>query len=192
MRWRATATRCSLALQQRLGPWVKPRVADVRDGEAIANALGTAEIDVLVNNAGGLATVRPLHEQSAEETAEVVALDPTAPLQFAFADGYGIAIGGAAEFAGLKAPPKYGRSDALAKLAKAYLPDLISEGTRWMGHRPTTADTLPVIGFSHCRNDVIDAYGHICGLTLGPTTGRLVADKGANDRCYPFFRKPFS
>ncbi|WP_168991927.1 MULTISPECIES: SDR family oxidoreductase [Mesorhizobium] len=68
-------------LQERLGPRVKPLVADVRDHEAIAAALGAAEIDVLINNAGGLATVRPLHEQSAEETAEVVALNLTAPLQ---------------------------------------------------------------------------------------------------------------
>ncbi|TIQ34735.1 MAG: SDR family oxidoreductase [Mesorhizobium sp.] len=70
-----------LELQQRLGSRVRPLVADVRDVGAIAGALGTAEIDVLVNNAGGLATVRPLHEQSAEETAEVVALNLTAPLQ---------------------------------------------------------------------------------------------------------------
>lgn len=68
-------------LQARLGLSVKPLVADVRDIEAIASALGSTEIDVLVNNAGGLATVRPLHEQSAEETAEVVALNLTAPLQ---------------------------------------------------------------------------------------------------------------
>ncbi|WP_292570260.1 SDR family oxidoreductase [Mesorhizobium sp.] len=70
-----------LDLRQRLGPQVRPLVADVRDVEKIAAALGAAEIDVLVNNAGGLATVRPLHEQSAEETAEVVALNLTAPLQ---------------------------------------------------------------------------------------------------------------
>ena len=70
-----------LDLRQRLGPLVRPLAADVRDVEAIAAALGAAEIDVLVNNAGGLATVRPLHEQSAEETAEVVALNLTAPLQ---------------------------------------------------------------------------------------------------------------
>lgn len=68
-------------LQARLGPRVKPLVADVRDHQAITSALGTTEIDVLINNAGGLATVRPLHEQSAEETAEVVALNLTAPLQ---------------------------------------------------------------------------------------------------------------
>ncbi|TIO09393.1 SDR family oxidoreductase [Mesorhizobium sp.] len=69
------------ALQERLGPRVRPLVADVRDCEAISSALGAAEIDVLVNNAGGLESVRPLHEQDAQETAEVVALNLTAPLQ---------------------------------------------------------------------------------------------------------------
>jgi len=90
----------------------------------------------------------------------------------------GLRIGGAAEFAGLETAPNYARSDALAKLARIYLPDLKAhEGTRWMGHRPTTPDSLPVIGCSPHRDDVIHAYGHSHGgLTLGPTTGRLVAD----------------
>lgn len=90
----------------------------------------------------------------------------------------GLRIGGAAEFAGLETTPNYARSDALAKLARFYLPNLkADEGTRWMGHRPTTPDSLPVIGRSPHRDDVIHAYGHSHGgLTLGPTTGRLVAD----------------
>ncbi|MFT4150677.1 MAG: SDR family oxidoreductase [Paracoccaceae bacterium] len=69
------------ALADELGPRLVPLVADVRDHAGIAAALGQAEIDVLVNNAGGLNSVRPLHEQTAEETAEVVALNLTAPLQ---------------------------------------------------------------------------------------------------------------
>ncbi|GAA5624541.1 D-amino acid dehydrogenase 1 [Brucella sp. NBRC 12952] len=90
----------------------------------------------------------------------------------------GLRIGGAAEFAGLDTPPNYARSNALAKLARIYLPDLNAhEGTRWMGHRPTTPDSLPVIGHSPHRKDVIHAYGHSHGgLTLGPTTARLIAD----------------
>ncbi|WP_412066888.1 SDR family oxidoreductase [Rhizobium sp. SYY.PMSO] len=69
------------ALAARLGPGLKPLVADVRDHAAIASRLGNAEIDVLVNNAGGLSTVRPLHEQTAAETEEVIALNLAAPLQ---------------------------------------------------------------------------------------------------------------
>lgn len=68
-------------LRQRLGAKLIPLAADVRDHEAIGSALRTVEIDVLVNNAGGLATVRPLHEQDAVETAEAIALNLTAPLQ---------------------------------------------------------------------------------------------------------------
>ncbi|UVK48331.1 FAD-dependent oxidoreductase (plasmid) [Mesorhizobium sp. AR07] len=61
-----------------------------------------------------------------------------------------------------------------------------------MGHRPTTPDTLPVISFSAPRNDVIHAYGHShCGLTLGPTAGRLVADMVA-ERAPTINLTPFS
>jgi NADP-dependent 3-hydroxy acid dehydrogenase YdfG len=69
------------SVADRLGPRLLPLPADVRDHAAIAGKLAGQEIDVLVNNAGGLASVKPLHEQTAEETAEVVALNLTAPLQ---------------------------------------------------------------------------------------------------------------
>lgn len=90
----------------------------------------------------------------------------------------GLRIGGAAEFAGLEAGPNFERSNALAELARRYLPSLSTRGgTRWMGHRPTTPDTLPVIGRSPRRGDVVYAFGHgHTGLTFGPTTGLLVAD----------------
>lgn len=59
---------------------VVPVVADVRDTGAIVSGLGGAEIDVLVNNAGMVATVKPLYEQTAEEIAETVAVNLTAPM----------------------------------------------------------------------------------------------------------------
>jgi D-amino-acid dehydrogenase len=90
----------------------------------------------------------------------------------------GLRVGGAAEFAGLEAAPNWRRSGALVKLARRYLPDLDARGARlWMGNRPTTPDTLPVIGRSARHAHVFYAFGHgHLGLTLGPTTGRLVAD----------------
>ncbi len=46
-----------------------------------------------------------------------------------------------------------------------------------MGNRPATPDSLPVIGRSPRRADVIYAFGHgHLGLTQSATTGRLVAD----------------
>ncbi|MGJ3261667.1 MAG: NAD(P)/FAD-dependent oxidoreductase [Salinarimonas sp.] len=89
----------------------------------------------------------------------------------------GLRIGGAAEFAGLDAPARLARADALARLARIYLPDLDTRGgTRWMGQRPSTPDGLPVIGWSPGKGRVIYAFGHgHLGLTQAATTGRLVA-----------------
>lgn len=90
----------------------------------------------------------------------------------------GLRIGGAADFAGLAAPPDYRRSHTLARLARDYLPGLRTEaGSAWMGQRPTTPDGLPVIGRSSRRADVVYAFGHgHLGLTLAATTAALVAD----------------
>lgn len=105
----------------------------------------------------------------------------------------GLRIGGAAEFAGLDARPNFRRSDALVTLARRYLPGLDTrDAVRWMGHRPTTPDSLPVIGRSPRRSDVVYAFGHgHLGLTLGPTTGRLVAGLVAG-RPSPVELSPFS
>jgi D-amino-acid dehydrogenase len=90
----------------------------------------------------------------------------------------GLRIGGAAEFAGLRAAPNYQRSDALLRLARRYLPGLDERGAKqWMGHRPTTPDSLPVIGASPADDRVLYAFGHgHLGLTQSATTGELVAD----------------
>lgn len=89
----------------------------------------------------------------------------------------GLRIGGAAEFAGLERRANYARADTLAGLAQHYLPHLTVEGgVTWMGQRPATPDSLPVIGRSPRRPDVIYAFGHgHLGLTLAATTGRMVA-----------------
>lgn len=90
----------------------------------------------------------------------------------------GLRIGGAAEFRGLNAKPDYRRSAALAELAKLYFPQLdTTEGQDWMGHRPATPDSLPVIGTSPKRSDVHYAFGHgHVGLTLAATTATLLTD----------------
>lgn len=90
----------------------------------------------------------------------------------------GLRIGGAAEFSGLDAPANYRRSQALLQLARRYLPDLDEGGARqWMGHRPATPDSLPVIGPSKRTESVIYAFGHgHLGLTQAATTSGLVAD----------------
>jgi D-amino-acid dehydrogenase len=90
----------------------------------------------------------------------------------------GLRIGGAAEFAGLDAPADFARSKALAKLARRYLPGLRTQGgTAWMGQRPSTPDSLPVLGPSPRVPAVLYAFGHgHLGLTQAATTGRVTAD----------------
>jgi len=100
--------------------------------------------------------------------------------------GLGLRIGGAAEFAGLKAAPNYQRSKALLTLAKRFLPELSGgEGDMWMGHRPSTPDSLPVLGLSDRCQGLAYAFGHgHLGLTQSITSGELVAEallSGQND-----------
>jgi D-amino-acid dehydrogenase len=65
----------------------------------------------------------------------------------------------------------------LAK-AKAFLPNLrIGGGVEWMGFRPSTPDSLPVIGIARVTRHVTYAFGHgHLGLTQSGGTARLVAD----------------
>jgi D-amino-acid dehydrogenase len=105
----------------------------------------------------------------------------------------GLRIGGAAEFAGLTAAPNFRRSEALGRLGARYLPGLsLAGGTAWMGHRPATPDSLPVLGPSPSRPDVFYAFGHgHLGLTLAASSGRLLADQLAG-RTPPLDLAPFS
>ena len=83
------------------------------------------------------------------------------------------------ELAGLKAPPNYKRIRALLPKAVQVVPALKdwNPTSEWMGHRPSTPDTLPVIGRAHKCRDVIYAFGHgHLGVTLSAITAQLVAD----------------
>jgi len=47
----------------------------------------------------------------------------------------------------------------------------------WMGRRPTLPDTLPIIGAAPRHENLWLAFGHShMGLTLGPISGRLIAN----------------
>src|SRR5690349_21049080 len=89
----------------------------------------------------------------------------------------GIRINSGIELAGLDAPPDFLRIYKILPLARAALPGLSDRVNReWMGYRPSTPDSVPVIGASPRCPSVFYAFGHgHLGLTLGPITGRLVA-----------------
>jgi D-amino-acid dehydrogenase len=90
----------------------------------------------------------------------------------------GLRIGGAAEFAGLDKPANHQRSQALLQLAHRFIPNLDErDSQQWMGHRPATPDSLPVIGASPKNANVLYAFGHgHLGLTQAATTGELIGN----------------
>ena len=89
----------------------------------------------------------------------------------------GIRLTSGEELAGLDAAPDFTRIRRLLPKAREALPGLSDRVTReWMGRRPSTPDSLPVIGRSPRLRQVIYAFGHHhLGMTLGPVTGRIVA-----------------
>lgn len=87
-------------------------------------------------------------------------------------------VTGIAEIAAPERPARPALASRIAAHAQALLPQSRStDGPTWVGSRPCTPDSLPVIGRSPTFRNVIFAYGHgHLGLGLGAITGRLVSD----------------
>jgi D-amino-acid dehydrogenase len=92
--------------------------------------------------------------------------------------GDAIRLTGGAEIARLASPPDERPIRALLPELRRLLPRArIRVASSWMGARPSMPDSLPVIARAPRAPRVVLAYGHgHLGLTLGPVTGRLVAD----------------
>lgn len=82
------------------------------------------------------------------------------------------------EFAKVGAPPDYRRVRAMLPHAAESIRDLDPrEQSIWLGNRPTLPDSVPVIGRSPRHDNAYLAFGHShLGLTMGPVTGRIIAD----------------
>jgi D-amino-acid dehydrogenase len=90
----------------------------------------------------------------------------------------GIRLTTGAEFADRDAAPTPEQFNRLMPAANKLFPlGEAVEAQPWMGSRPCFADSRPVIGRAPGQPGLWLAYGHAhWGLTLGPVTGRLVAD----------------
>lgn len=93
----------------------------------------------------------------------------------------GLQIGGTIEFAGDGAEPNFKRAEIILEKARRILPQLSTRKVEFgIGYRPFLPDTKPVIDRSPRLSNVLIAAGHgQLGLTLGATTGRLIADLAA-------------
>jgi glycine/D-amino acid oxidase-like deaminating enzyme len=89
----------------------------------------------------------------------------------------GLRIAGTVEIAGLDAPPDERRAKILVDHARRLFPALQASDVRyWMGFRPSTPDSLPILGPVAGRPGLWFAFGHgHFGMSGGPPSGRLLA-----------------
>jgi D-amino-acid dehydrogenase len=90
---------------------------------------------------------------------------------------HGLRCAGTVELGGITAPPSRAPFAMIRREIGRVFPDLRFEGAEeWMGFRPSTPDSLPLIGEIGATG-VYAGFGHQhIGLTAGPRTGRLIAD----------------
>jgi D-amino-acid dehydrogenase len=99
-----------------------------------------------------------------------------------------VRFAGTLEFSGLNHEIRRGRLDQLTRSATRYLMGMGDAPARseWCGLRPCLPDGLPVIGPAPRHAGLFVATGHaMLGLTLGPVTGKLMAEAVLEGRPSP-------
>lgn len=185
------------ALAARGGSWRQTTVEGLRlDGDrvrAVVTPAGEIAADGLVVAAGAFSDricrmfgLRLPLEAERGYHAMLEAGDPplTHPV-YGLEEGFvlapmrdGVRLTSGVELARRTAPPNYRWLRRLVARAPRLVPSL---GTRvrseWLGFRPSLPDSLPVIGLAPRHANIWLAFGHHhIGLTLGPLTGRVIAD----------------
>jgi D-amino-acid dehydrogenase len=97
-----------------------------------------------------------------------------------------VRFAGTLEMAGLDFAVNRRRVDAMLSAVADYVPawtlDALKIREIWRGLRPCSPDGLPFLGRSQAWDNLIVAAGHgMCGLSLGPVTGEIVADLVGGD-----------
>lgn len=154
----------------------------------LARALGVA---VPMASERGYHIELPVDPSHAQRWAGLPPVMPAAGRMAVTPMAGGLRLAGQVELAAVDAPPDWRRADVLWRHAARWLDDETWAATglamhrheptvpagvrRWMGHRPSTADGLPVIGPVHGRPSVVCAFGHgHTGLAMAPVTAQAV------------------
>lgn len=91
---------------------------------------------------------------------------------------HGLRLTTGVELGGTDAPPDYTRARRMISRAARAIRNLTQEEqSAWLGFRPSTPNSVPFLGRAPGHANVYCAFGggHI-GMTLGPISGRVVAD----------------
>jgi len=90
----------------------------------------------------------------------------------------GLRFAGVVDLGGVDGPPLTAPLDGIRKRIRQLYPNLRWDGEEtWMGRRPSTVDSLPLLGASPKAPAIHFAFGgqHL-GLTMGARLGRMTAD----------------
>lgn len=175
----------------KLVPTKVTRLTQGETGITIATPSGQETFDKVVVAAGvwsrdlvrGLGAKVLLENERGYNTT-FTDLDWNLPMPVGFADhGFiasplvdGLRVGGAVELAKPDTAPNFARAKAMRTKMRRYVPALPEGGKEWMGRRPSTPDSLPVISRHPGDDRIVYAFGHgHLGLTLSAVTARLVA-----------------
>ena len=95
--------------------------------------------------------------------------------------GEALRIGGTMEISGLNEAINPARVRGIVRSVPTYFPELREEDFSgippWRGLRPCSPDGLPYLGRTARYDNLVIATGHaMMGVSLGPVTGRLVAE----------------
>jgi D-lysine oxidase len=175
------------SLHRAAGRWRVDTAEGPVDGEEVVIALGPWAPDVLAPRGIDLplAVKRGYHRHfRARGNASLVR--PVIDVENGYAMApmeQGIRVTSGAEFANRDAPATPAQLRRLMPAAQALFPlGEPVETEPWMGSRPCFADSRPVIGRAPRHPGMWLAYGHgHVGLTLGPVTGRLIAEMMMGD-----------
>jgi len=93
----------------------------------------------------------------------------------------GIRFGGTMEIGKINTRVNMNRVKGIVEAVPQYFPEfkleVPAEKDVWFGFRPCSPDGLPYIGLSNKYKNLAIATGHaMIGLSLGPATGKLIAD----------------
>jgi D-amino-acid dehydrogenase len=164
---------------------VRLKGGDVVDGGVVVLATGAYSLGLA--QAGGLTLpIQPAkgyHRDLPIEEGRVPRLKITAMLgeRYVFCTPMGdfLRLAGTLELSGLNHTIVPRRLENLTDSAGRYLTGLEGGESRddWVGLRPVTPDGLPIVGPAPGLEGLFVANGHaMLGLTLGPITGKLLAD----------------
>ena len=93
----------------------------------------------------------------------------------------GIRAAGTVEIAGLEKKQNNQRLKMIERVARKVLPAMGRVTSNWLGFRPTLPDSMPIIGKSNKKPNIIYAFGHQhLGWTLAAVTGKVINDLVSN------------